>query len=217
MLESDKILKRYWDAYGGFKSLLSSMYFYTSLVLTLLLYPHWTQVGWWDSVISIMPNLLGFTLGGFAMWVAIGDEHFKATISGTKTNEASPFMVVNATFAHFIFLQIISILLALINKAYNISLPESHILVVTFGDKLHMATILFYFVSYFFFIYALISALASVIALFRVSSWYDDYQSQGLGAKIKEMLELEERTEQLRKIKEELENKLNSEPKPKDD
>ncbi len=45
--------------------------------MTMILYPSWSHKGWWNDILSLMPNLLGFSLGGFAMWIAIGDEAFK--------------------------------------------------------------------------------------------------------------------------------------------
>ncbi|MDE1222803.1 hypothetical protein MCT03_00205 [Vibrio aestuarianus] len=209
MPKTTNIFIKYWYSYGGWKAIFTSGYFYSSVLLASLLYPHWIKPGWWDSVLSIMPNLLGFTLGGFAMWVAIGDEHFKATIAGSDDpDEVSPFMEVNATFAHFIFLQIISILLALVNKAYDFTLPNDHILTTFWGVYLNEATLIFYFISYFFFIYALVSALASVMALFTVSLWYDEYQTEGTGQKIRNMLEAEKKTQELERRKEELEKQL---------
>jgi hypothetical protein len=207
--KTTNMFKKYWSSYGGFRAIFTSGYFYASVLLAAVLYPHWSKAGWWDAVLSVMPNLLGFTLGGFAMWVAIGDEHFKATIAGTSDEESSsPFMEVNATFVHFIFLQILSILLAVVNKAYDITLPNSHILVILLGDNLNLATLLFYYFCYFIFIYALISALASVIALFTVSHWYDEYQSKDTGGKIKEMLEAEDEVKQLLKIRNDLKKQL---------
>ncbi|ELV8717712.1 hypothetical protein QNE87_002320 [Vibrio vulnificus] len=197
--KSERILKRYWKAYGGFSAIYKSVFFHVSILLSAILYPAWSAKGWWDTVLGVMPNLLGFTLGGFAMWVAIGDENFKATIAGSNSkDEISPFMAVNATFAHFIFLQILSILLAVINKAYSLTLPLDHVLVYIWGDYLNYATLTFYYFSYFIFIYALLSSLASVIALFRVSYWYDDYQSSGLGEKIRTALEQENRIADLK-------------------
>ncbi len=196
------ILSRYWKAYGGFRAIFKSVFFYVAVLLSAILYPAWSQQGWWDTVLSVMPNLLGFTLGGFAMWVAIGDENFKATIAGTSSSEEpSPFMKVNATFAHFIFLQILSVFLALINKAYNITLPNDHAFVVIWGNYVNQATLLFYYISYFVFIYALLSSIASVVALFRVSSWYDDYQSKGIGDKIRKFVEHERRMDELKSVK----------------
>lgn len=51
--------------------------FLVCFLMTVILYPSWSHQGWWNDILSLMPNLLGFSLGGFAMWIAIGDEAFK--------------------------------------------------------------------------------------------------------------------------------------------
>lgn len=176
-MSNDNILARYWKAYGGLKAVLTSIYFWGAVLLTALLYPQWTKAGWWGDVLSIMPSVLGFSLGGFAMWVAIGDEKFKTLIAGSDDGRPSPFMEVNATFVHFILLQLVSILLAVVSKAYDIALPTTHWLYVIWGDNLGTVARAFYCFSYFLFVYALLTAFAAVLALFRVSSWYDAMQT----------------------------------------
>jgi len=179
-MTKDNILARYWRAYGGLTAIMKSIYFWSAIFLTALLYPAWMEADWWDDVLAIMPSLLGFSLGGFAMWVAIGDEKFKRLIAGEdkpeegEKAEASPFMQANATFAHFILLQLLSILLALIAKSYNFVPPSDHWLLLVFGENLRVFTLVSYASAYFVFLYALMTAFAAVLALFRVSSWYDD-------------------------------------------
>lgn len=178
-MSDENILVRYWKAYGGWKAVLTSVYFWGAVVLTAFLYPQWTKVGWWGDVLSIMPSVMGFSLGGFAMWVAIGDEKFKSLLSGSDDDgKPSPFMEVNATFVHFILLQLTSIILAVISNAYNIPISSSHWLYAIWGGNLGLATNILYCFSYFIFIYSLFTAFAAVLALFRVSSWYDDMQTQ---------------------------------------
>ena len=126
-----------------------------------------------------MPNLLGFSLGGYAMWIAIGDDNFRKLISGEdEDGEPSPYMEVNAAFVHFIILQILSMVLALIAKSYYFPLSPNHYLIENFGDYLVIASLIGYGISYFIFIYALLSALAATLALLRVSSWYDMHQTR---------------------------------------
>ncbi|APE03101.1 hypothetical protein BM526_15345 [Alteromonas mediterranea] len=126
-----------------------------------------------------MPNLLGFSLGGYAMWIAIGDDNFRKLISGEdEDGEPSPYMEVNAAFVHFIILQILSMVLALIAKSYYFTLSPNHYLIEKFGDYLVIASLVGYGISYFIFIYALLSALAATLALLRVSSWYDMHQTR---------------------------------------
>lgn len=174
-MSNGNILIRYWTAYGGFSAILKSYYLWLSIILTIFLYPQWTKEGWWGDVLSIMPNVLGFSLGGFAMWVAIGDEKFKSLISGANDDGSpSPFMEVNATFVHFILLQLSSIVLSLIAKAYSFKVPITHWIYCIFGEQIGNVTRCYYFFSYFIFMYALMTAFAAVLALFRVSSWYDE-------------------------------------------
>ncbi len=76
-----KIFLVYWSAYGGWKSLFSSFYLLVSVLLLVILYPFWTKEGWWDTVITIMPNMIGFSLAGLSIWLATGDEKLKIEIN----------------------------------------------------------------------------------------------------------------------------------------
>lgn len=175
---NNNIVRRYWKAYGGWKALFRSTYLWTAVTLSILLFPHWSQPGWWDDVLSIMPNLLGFSLGGYAMWIAIGDDSFRKLISGEdKDGTPSPYMEVNAAFVHFISLQMASMILALIAKSYYFKLQPDHIILELFGSSFKYICLTGYFLSYIIFIYALLSALAATFALLRVSSWYDAHQT----------------------------------------
>jgi len=176
-MAEENIVKRYWIAYGGLAAVCKSIFFWLAILLTILLYPSWSNGEWWSDTLSIMPNLLGFSLGGFAMWVAIGDEKFKELIAGSDDGLPSPFMEVNATFAHFILLQLLSIVIALVAKAYGTVLPSDHWIVCIAGDYLREFTLVGYGLGYFIFVYALLTAFAAVLALFRISSWYDDMQT----------------------------------------
>lgn len=176
MERSESALARYWSAYGGLKALVQSPYVWSAIALTVLLYPAWSSPGWWADVISVMPNLLGFSLGGYALWLSIGDDSFKKIIVGVGSpGRASPYMQVNATFAHFIILQLAALIVAIIAKAFYFKLEESSPLYfITQAEGFQVACLVGYAVGYFLFIYALFTALAATLALFRISSWYDE-------------------------------------------
>jgi hypothetical protein len=178
---NDSILIRYWKSYGGVKALVRSYYLYGAILLTLALAPHWLNTEWWKHVLAIMPSVLGFSLGGYAMWIALGDENFRKLISGeSEPGKTSPFMSVNAAFVHFILLQILAIILALFADAYNFSLPKESCILELFGNSLYYLRKIFAFFGYFIFVYALLSAVAATLALLRVSSWYDAFMSKKL-------------------------------------
>lgn len=170
------IITQYWNHYGGWKKVFFTSSLWFSIAITIILYPLWLNHPWWEDVLSLIPSLLGFTLTGFALWLAVGNDKFKSDIAGEEEDgSASPYMSVNATFTHFLFLQMISIFLALIGKAYI--KPENENLYFTpFRLDIYFQIIFGYF-GFLIFIYALFSALGAIFALYRTSKWYDEWVS----------------------------------------
>ena len=161
----------YWRAYGGTKALLLSPYLHTSVVLAVLLHPLWgvcSESPWYEITVTVLPNLLGFTLGGYAILMAFGDDKFRERIAGEDDDgKPSPFMVVNSAFIHFILIQMIAILLSLFGKAVK---PK--------GDVLS-------FFGMFFFVYALLTALAAGFAVLNIADWFDVVAKRNRDAKRK--------------------------------
>ena len=172
-------LKLYFRAYGGFLEFLKSYYLWGACALSLGLYPHWNTSPWWEDVLSIMPNLLGFSLGGYAMFLAVGDEKFRAILAGKDDDdsEESPFLELNGAFVHFIIFQIVALFIALFRQAYDFPISNDSFLLTLFGDKFSCILIVANFIGYWVFIYALALALAATFALLRVGNWYDIYQT----------------------------------------
>ena len=183
---SDGILGRYWKAYGGFKALFTSAYLYLAIVASLLMAPAWINNSWHELVLSVMPSVLGFSLGGYALLLAIGDENFRALISGEdEDGETSPYMEVNAAFVHFILMQLLSLLCALFASAYNFEIdPNGRIasLIKLYNFPIDHLVLTWNFIGYTLFIYALLTAFAATLAILRVSSWYDKQQTQRINA-----------------------------------
>jgi hypothetical protein len=178
-----KIIRDYISAYGGIKSLLKSFYFLISLLIALVLYNSWSEPLWWETIFSIMPNLIGFTLGGYAIFLAFGDSDFQSLISGKGDLNNSPLMGVSSTFVHFIVIQIISLIFALIAKSFYHPAPDIVITIFSWS-KINFYTVndyirnVFWFICYFLFIYAIILTFASTLAIFRISRWLDAYHSK---------------------------------------
>ncbi|GAA5784683.1 hypothetical protein [Chitiniphilus shinanonensis] len=171
------ILREYWICYGGLPALVKSPFLWLSIGLLILTCQFWTTEDWWDQVISIMPNILGFTLGGFAVFLGFGDEKFKAIISGKDPEEGdcpSPYMEVCSAFLHFVMVQVASILIAVVSKALDFPTPE---LLKSLQPTLQIGRLLGGLFGYWLFLYGLCIALASAIAIFRVALWYDGYQT----------------------------------------
>ena len=181
-----KILSRYWKLYGGLRALFLSPYFHASILLTAIIPSLWKDDEWWSLPLQVMPNIVGFSLGGYAIWLAIGDEKFRAIISGDKENgTGSPFMSVNATFVHFILCQFFAIVLAIIGKGNPI---KTFIEIFEINNPCFLETLQhigmgYRAFSYFVFIYAIFTAIAATFAIFQVGSWYDTMQTKNNLAK----------------------------------
>lgn len=150
----------YWKAYGGFGSFIRSPYLHFAIVFTAFAWPLWhgskVPTTWYEIPLSVLPNVLGFTLGGYAILLSFGDESFRKLISGEDSDGSpSPFMVLNGTFIHFILVQVISILLALLGKAWGIG--SGPFAGIGFG----------------FFVYSLTTAAAAAMAVLNVADWFD--------------------------------------------
>lgn len=174
------IISEYISAYGGFSSLLKSLYLHIAIVLTVLMYNSWYEAYWWESVINIIPSLIGFSLGGYAIFLAFGDSEFQSVLSGKGKNNNSPLIGVSGTFVHFIIIQIIALLLALLCKSFYYPPPTFVLTAFRFFEidfylLNRLFKILFWFLSFFAFIYAIVLSIAATLAIFRISKWLDKY------------------------------------------
>lgn len=120
-------VKLYWHAYGGIRCFILSPFLHVAIVLSYFARPLWNPATneatvWYNLSLSVLPNLLGFTLGGYAILLAFGDSRFRDKISEQDEGDKRPtlFMELNGTFVHFIILQAIAILMAVIGTAGTI-------------------------------------------------------------------------------------------------
>ena len=168
------IFKKYWNIYGGWKDLLRSPYLHFAIVLSVFTYGFWSKPEWWDQVISVTPNLLGFTLGGFAIFLGFGDEDFKAILADESDSPGEPslFASLCATFVHFILIQILAITYAFVAKStwFYYPWPEP------VQEIIPILNIIGGGIGYGMFLYAITSMLAATMHMFRIALWYEKYQ-----------------------------------------
>lgn len=155
-----KTFKRYWEVYGGYRSLMCSPYFHLSLVMFALTWPFLggrTDVEWYGLVIEISPDLLGFSLGGYAILLAFGNDDFLCALSGDDADGPSPFMKMNVAFVNFIIFQVVALVSAVLSMVWEASTGP----IAWFG--------------YLVFLYSLLLAMAAVIAVFQLSDWFNTF------------------------------------------
>ncbi len=180
-----KILSGYWKDYGGLKALVRSPYLHVSIVISFFAYPSIVGDTWVDSAQTIVPNLLGFSLGGYAMLLAFSNEKFLLVLSKAST---SPLLALSASFVHFIVLQILVLIVAIVFESSPISrLPnEWKIWLVENIPYIKLAYFVFSKVmsalGMVLFVYSLMAALAATMAIYRVYTWYGRYLKNALKA-----------------------------------
>jgi hypothetical protein len=126
--------------------------------------------------------MLGFSITSFTIFLAIGNDRFRNTISAkNKETGKSPLVGISSGFFHFIFLQILALTLAVVGKSHCATL-----LVHLFGtefDKLPSviawvltsASFVLRFVAFTVFWYALLSAFPTALSVFRLVGLFADY------------------------------------------
>jgi len=169
------ILRLYWRAYRGMRGVAKSPFLWMSLVLVAASAHFWLVEKWWEQVLSILPNLLGFTLGGFAIFLGFGDDKFKSIISGSKAGDItpSPYLQVCAAFLHFVLIQTCGIVVALLAQATDFPLTG---VLAGVGDFLNSAKWIAGLLGYWLFLYGLCLAAAAALAVFRVAYWFDTFK-----------------------------------------
>lgn len=167
---------RYWRAYGGNSALLYSPYLHVAAVLTGLLWPAWTAHRWWETTLQVVPSILGFTLAGFTIWLGFGDEKFQRLLAKRpKGKNTSAYIGVSAAFVHFIVVQLLAIVAALVGEATDFPLAGSSLL----RPMMMILAPIGHFFGYLLFVYSLMTALAATLGVFRTAGWFERTRGQG--------------------------------------
>lgn len=147
----------YWKIYGGAPALFLSPYFHVSLVIALLSYPLWKCGQDWPSItFSVIPSILGFSIGAFAIILTFGEEAFKALRH--KVEIKSKYLGLVAAFLHFIIMQALAILVAVLGKAW----PSTAIGLVGFV----------------LFVYSVSLSVAAAVRVFRLARVYNQMKDE---------------------------------------
>jgi len=181
-MKASKLISKSFNAFGGWKGLLSSRYLFISAVITLLVFPFWIQEDSWELPIQIMPSIIGFTLAGFAILLAFGDTEFLKKLSYREDENHSPFYKFSSTFLIFIIVQTITLLLSIFTKSWFersmqikvMSIPTNY---YRLAECYFIIKLLFHALTFFIFNYSLMLVIAAGVEIFRIVSWLEDYHT----------------------------------------
>lgn len=107
-------LRRYFRAYGGWSATFRSPLFLVSLGVAAVSYGNWVSSDKWAAVSqSLIPNLLGFSLGTYAILFSLMTGRLKRALRAVKNDQDVTFLdEINATFFHFILVQVSALIWA---------------------------------------------------------------------------------------------------------
>jgi hypothetical protein len=172
-----EIIHRYWHHYGGRTVLYTSPYVHISLFFTVCTIPFWLYKEWWSHSLAIIPSILGFTLGGFAVFLGYGSDKFRSIMAVEDENGYSPYMEVVSTFLHFVIVQMLTLLLSLL----AISIDSITFLAISQADRPILITIIWLLlggIGYGIFLYSLLLAFAVSFALYRLAYIYTKFETK---------------------------------------
>jgi len=151
------ILFVYWKIYGGGYAIVRSPYFHIALVAAALSYPlWWNSSDWATLILGAIPNILGFSIGAFAIILSFGQSALDRMKDPDEAR--SRYLSVITSFVHFIIAQSLSLIVAFIGKGWNFKVLG--------------------FVGTVLGIYAIALAVAAAFRLFRLARVYNQLRVQ---------------------------------------
>lgn len=132
-----RFLRRYFKAYGGWSAVLGSPLFLLAVIITGLNYSEWLSDRWVALAQSMIPSLLGFSLGTYAILFSIISNRLKGALREVKTSDGSRYLdSINATFFHFIFVQVVALVWSFLNTGtgvYNLAYAAAKLVPLHIG------------------------------------------------------------------------------------
>lgn len=168
-----KVMKRYFHDYGGVRGVLASPIFFISLIITLINYSQWwTEAKWISKSKSLIPSLLGFSLGTYAVLFSLISSKLRETLAEVKSNNGVSYLAsVNATFIHFIIIQVVALSWAFL---YEGTLLRDVFKIIngicSYADIVFvLLSLAGSFIGYLLLVYSFLLTIAASIAVYRLA------------------------------------------------
>jgi hypothetical protein len=166
-----QLIRLAWRIVGGWAGIFKSGHFWVAVFLWLLCIPTWTNPKWWEMSISVLPSLLGFTLGGFAIFLGFGSDSFKEMITSEHEDKAQ-YLSVSAVFLTFVGVQVAGLLWAIACAATWQPIPSS---LKSVESVLQGGQLVCWGIGYLLFLYGIVLSFHAALRIFRLSRWYNSF------------------------------------------
>jgi len=128
--------------------------------------------------------MIGFAIGAYAIVLGFGDERFRAILTQRRGGKTSPYVTISASLAHFIVVQLLALFGAFLAKSLDFYFCDNYVLNILLlpivGDcsAVHkwLAPIGNFF-GFVLFVYAIATALATAMAIFRLTTLVEREES----------------------------------------
>ncbi|OOO34755.1 hypothetical protein [Agrobacterium sp. YIC 4121] len=171
-----KSIRRYFKGYGGWAAVICSPIFIFSLIATGLNYTNWINPKWVARSFDMIPSLLGFSLGSYTILFSVMTGRLKKALKTVKNPRGINYLEeINATFFHFIFVQIVCLMWAfLFDGTFFYDLVKYALTDYKYTSQLfRIAMLTGSFVGHLLLIYSFLLILAAAIAVYRIASIVD--------------------------------------------
>lgn len=165
-----KRLMKHFQNYGGVRGIIYSPFFIAALPVALVGYNKWESLSWIKDVQSLIPSMLGFSLGTYAIIFSIVSKRVKAAMQAITKKGVSHFDRANSTFLHFIFTQVICLI-------YSFAFESIDYLISKTDFDFRPISLPLSAFGYFLLIYSILLMIASALAVYRIAS-IKDYGDQ---------------------------------------
>jgi hypothetical protein len=111
-----RAIGHYWKVYGGFAGLITSPYLHVAAILTVISWGFRSSARSPSEIaVGVLPNLLGFTVGALAIVLAFSSAAVFERLA-EKGEPRSFFMKLTASLIHFILVQVLALLCAIVGR-----------------------------------------------------------------------------------------------------
>jgi hypothetical protein len=188
-LSNGQLLKLAWRIIGGWSGIRGTWHFRVALLVWLVSSLTWIEPDWWKDVMTVAPSLLGFTLGGFAIFLGFGSDAFKEMIASEEEEEAE-YLSVSAAFLFFVLVQLAALIWAV---ACATTWQPTPAWLLPLRDVFLYGRFLFWGIGYFLFVYGLLLTGVVALRVFRLSRWYNSFLAYKMRSKQEEGAEASNR------------------------
>jgi hypothetical protein len=113
------LFRDYWKTYGGWIALFTSPYLHFAALAAANIIYFSPAYALWDTTLSIVPSMLGFSLAGYAIIMAIGAGQFQEFVARAGGREHSVMGRISAAYIHFMTVQVLALSAAVLAQALH--------------------------------------------------------------------------------------------------